>query len=71
MNEIIKPVTLVRQEFINDITKLINESSLPAFVIEDILEKILKQVHDLTNIQYEQEKKRYEELISENSENNN
>lgn len=66
-NEIIKPVTLVRQEFINDITKLINESSLPAFVIEDILEKILKQVHDLTNIQYEQEKKRYEELISENN----
>jgi len=63
MKEIIKPVTLVRQEFIDNLSELINNSPLPAFCIESILEKALDEVHKISIIQYEKEKKEYEESI--------
>ena len=38
------PVTLARRDYINKICDITNNSGLPAFVVADILEKVLSQV---------------------------
>lgn len=55
-----KPITIIREELKNNIVKLINDSNLPAFVVGDVIEKILIECRRLEQQQYEQDKKRYE-----------
>lgn len=63
-NQFVKPLTLVRAEFIENLTNLINDSMLPAFVIETILEDTYLRVKAVAQRQYENDKKRYEESMS-------
>ena len=56
-----KPITLRREEFVNDLVKLVNDSGLPAFVMLDIFRAVTAQVENLARQQYEQDKKAYEE----------
>lgn len=46
MNEnIIKPITLVKDEFSKQLVDAINSSKLPMFVVEYVLKDILNEVH--------------------------
>jgi len=64
MNEKVeKPITMVRQEFIDAISNDINTCNLPFFVIEPILKDIYLEVKSLSQKQYELEKAEYEQKI--------
>lgn len=66
MNERIeKPITIVRQEFIDALTNNINNCNLPLFVIEPILRDIYLEIKSLSQKQYELEKAEYEQKIQE------
>lgn len=55
-----KPITIIREELKNNIVELINNSNLPAFIVGDVVEKILFECRKLEQQQYEQDKKTYE-----------
>ena len=56
-----KPITIVRAEFISNIANLINNSTLPPFIIEDILKGVYLEIKDVVRKQYELDVKKYEE----------
>ena len=56
-----KPITVAREEFIEALVKLVNESGLPMFAVEDILKNVAAEVKMAAQQQYEADKKRYEE----------
>lgn len=58
-----KPITIVRQEFIEKLADDINNSNLPLFVIESILKDIYLEVKSMSQKQYEIDKSQYEEKI--------
>lgn len=60
-----KPILLRREEFTNNIIRLINDSELPVFIVEYILKDILTEVHSVTQQQFESEKVTYEKQINE------
>lgn len=55
-----KPMSIVRQEFIESLTGLINESGLPAFVLEPILRDFHSDVKLLAQRQLESDLKNYQ-----------
>ena len=66
MNEKIinKPITMLRQEFINNLTNTINKSKLSAFIIEPILKDFLEEIRIIAKKEYELDKKNYEDYLS-------
>lgn len=60
MKKVIKPITLMREDFANQIVDLCNNSGLPYFCIESILKDIIQEVHQASIKQYESDKLRYE-----------
>ena len=48
-----KPVTLLQREFQDKLVDLINNSCLPAFVLEPILEQALNRVSELAEERYQ------------------
>lgn len=60
-----KPITVIRQEFIDTISNAINNSSLPLFIVEPILKDIYLEVKSLSQKQYELEKAEYEKKTQE------
>ena len=69
MNEITKPLSLVRHEFIEQLVNDINNCNLPLFVVEPILQDMLNMVRTAAQKQYEQDKLQYEELLKTQKEN--
>lgn len=67
MNEIVKPISVVRQEFIERLVHDVNSCELPLFVVEPILEDILSAVKTAAQKQYETEKAQYEEMLAKQS----
>ena len=65
MSEIKKPITILRQEFIDNLIKLCNDSGLPFFVIEDILKELVQEVHTASNEQYKKAKEEYEQVLKQ------
>lgn len=63
-NEILKPMSVVRTEFIGAMTELINNCMLPPFVIEGVLKDMLHEIHILSNRQLEIDTKQYQEQLS-------
>jgi hypothetical protein len=59
-----KPVTVALAEFRQRIEAAINESQLPAFVIEMSLSNYLAQIHGLAEKQTAQEAEAYQEEIA-------
>jgi len=57
----IKPSTVLRQEFIDNLAELINKSELPAFVLADILKNTLQVTLELAEKQYLVDKAKWEE----------
>lgn len=64
MEQITKPITVVRQEFIEKIVDEINTCGLPLFVVEPILEDLLRSVKAESQRQYETEKAQYEQALA-------
>ena len=72
MNEnITKPLSIVRQEFIEQLINDVNDCQLPLFVIEPILEDLLKMVRTAAQKQYEAEKAQYEEQLNKQKQDEN
>lgn len=64
MNDIQKPITVARSEFINSMATLINESGLPPFIIEPVLKDMLYDVKIMAQKQLEQDTARYHEMLA-------
>lgn len=64
MENIVKPLSVIRQEFIEQIVNDINNCPLPLFVIEPILQNVLDTVRQAAQQQYEAEKAQYEQQLS-------
>jgi hypothetical protein len=62
---IVKPITLIRQEFVDTLVEEINNCQLPMFVIEPILQDLLDQVRTAAQKQYETDKAQYEAQLNE------
>lgn len=62
MDSFVKPITVKRQEFITQLTDLINNSGLPYFAVESVMADVLHDVSMLARQQYERDMKRYEEM---------
>ena len=58
-----KPITVVREETKQMIANVINDSGLPAFVIEPILQEFLTEIRYVAKKQYETEKAQYEQFL--------
>ena len=58
-----KPITLVREEFKQSLVNTINNSGLPAFIIEPILVECLTEVRVVMQKQYESDKYKYEQFL--------
>lgn len=63
-NKVMKPMSVARSEFIQSLTNLINESTLPLFVIESILKDMHSDVRSLSQRQLEIDLKNYREALS-------
>ena len=64
-NKVMKPMSVARSEFIQSLTNLINESTLPLFVIESVLKDIHSDVRSLSQRQLEIDLKNYREALSQ------
>lgn len=58
-----KPITIKREEFKECIAGIINDSGLPAFIIEPILQEFLVEVKNAERIQYQHDLKQYEAYL--------
>lgn len=67
-NEILKPMSVARIEFINALTDLINNCKLPPFVIEAVLKDMYNDVRLLSQRQLEIDTKKYNEQLDCNGE---
>ena len=64
MNEnLIKPMSVARQEFIEQLVDDVNNCQLPMFVIESILQDMLNMVKAAAQKQYEAERAQYEQQL--------
>ena len=64
MEQIKKPITVVRQEFIEKMVNEVNTCGLPLWAIEPILEDLLRLVKVESQRQYETEKTQYEQALA-------
>lgn len=62
--QIMKPMSVARAEFINSLTDLINNSMLPPFIIEPILKDMYNDIHMVAQRQYEIDNKKYLEQLN-------
>lgn len=60
MNNITKPITILREEFIEKLVSLCNDSGLPFFAIEDVLKGLIQHTQAAAQQQLEADKKRYQ-----------
>ena len=63
-----KPANLIVEETRENITKVINESGLPPFLVEPILKDIYNQVTVLKQKELEESRKSYEESLKKEKE---
>lgn len=59
MNQVNKPVTMLRDELVMKITSAINDSGLPLFLTEYIMKDILSEVHNGAVQQAKRDKAQY------------
>lgn len=58
-----KPITLLYEDFKKGLTDLINQSGLPAFIVETVLQSYLAETKMIVRKQYENDTQRYEEYL--------
>lgn len=62
--KILKPVTILREEFITNLTNMINDSELPMFVLEPIFKDMHNKIRIAEQQQLENDKIKYQEMIN-------
>lgn len=60
-----KPSTIIYEEFKQNLANLINDSGLPAFIIEPVLRDYLNEVRLMAQRQYQADKAAYEKSLTE------
>jgi hypothetical protein len=63
MNNTIKPLTLLREEFIENLVNLCNDSGLPFFAIEDVLKNLAQQTQVAAQQQLAADKENYQKRL--------
>lgn len=63
-NEVMKPMSVARADFISSLTDLINNCMLPTFVIEPILKDMYNDIHLLSQKQLEKDRMAYQEQMN-------
>lgn len=66
-----KPLTIARQEFLDNVIDLCNNSNLPYFCMEGILKDVISEIHQASVKQYEMDKTNYEAELKAASNTNN
>ena len=64
-NEVNKPLTLIVDDFENDMVKFINDSGLPFFMVETVLTKILDGVKAAAAQQLNADRAKYNEAMEQ------
>lgn len=70
MSNINKPITVAREEFIRDLVNLINNASLPLFVIESVLKDCVLEVHQGAQQQLHTDEIMYKKQLDTESQEN-
>lgn len=60
-----KPVSMIREEFIQNLVSLINNSSLPPFIIEPIIRDVHDSVTNAMRQALERDKEEYNKRIAD------
>lgn len=60
-----KPLSLKKKEFINQLVNVINDTDIPLFVIENILQATISEVHVAAIKQAKQEEEAYIQSCAE------
>lgn len=63
--EVLKPLTVIVDDFENDIIKQINDSRLPFFVVASSFEKILAEVNRKAVLQLQADRAAYNEELQD------
>lgn len=58
-----KPITVARNDYMNALCEITNRSGLPAFVIADVLDKLLNEVKARADIELKNDMARYQTEI--------
>ena len=64
-NNVIKPLTLMREDFVQNLVNLCNNSGLPFFMVESILKDFIADVHTASQKQLESDKDKYNQKLLE------
>lgn len=64
--EIRKPLSVAKEEFVNTLTDLINNSPLPRFIIESVLKDMYADMKVIARKEYEIDKRHYEDSLKNN-----
>lgn len=59
-----KPSTIIYEEFKQNLANLINDSGLPAFIIEPVLRDYLNEVRIMSQRQYQLDMTEYEKSLT-------
>lgn len=60
-----RPLSVAREDFVNALVELVNNSGLPMFVVLDVMKAATEEVKGAAARQYEQEKLEYEKSKEE------
>ena len=72
MNEtVMKPVTLAKEDFVESLLTLTNDSHLPLFIVEYILKDFLNEIHIASQQQLEADKTEYKKQLDKLNNTNN
>lgn len=64
-----KPSSIIYEEFKRDMASLINNSGLPAFIIESVLQNFLHETVMISQRQYQFDKAEYEKSLENKQDN--
>lgn len=60
-----KPIVIARQEFIDSTINHVNSAGLPAFIIAEVLEKVLQAVNKNIDVDYQNAMAEYHRALEE------
>lgn len=60
-----KPSTIIYEEFKQELANLINNSGLPAFIVEPVLQNFLNETRMAMQRQYQADKAEYDQYLAE------
>lgn len=60
-----KPLTIIYEEFKQELANLINTSGLPAFIIDPVLQEFLLETRNAAKRQYLADKEKYDASLEE------